>query len=77
MQFQFYCLDVTELEFRIVQSNPTLYQERVFLAIGQFHGIKHLILNLNSICNQITEFRKTDSNSQFCALISTFKRDIN
>jgi hypothetical protein len=52
----------------------TLGIGREFIVIVQFYGIACLIPNLNSICNQTTEFRKAGSNSQFCAPISTSKR---
>jgi hypothetical protein len=53
-----------------------LYWEKGFLVIVQFQGIGPLIPNLNSTCNQTTEFRKVDTNSQFCAPISTSKRGV-
>jgi hypothetical protein len=80
MKFQFYYLDVIELEFKIMQYNSTqfkgvmLYIGRVsFKLIVQFQGTGSLILNLNSMYNQTTEFRKVDSHSQFRAPISISK----
>jgi hypothetical protein len=44
-----------------------------FLVIVQYHIIDSLNLNLNSMFNQILEFKKIDFTCQFCALISTPK----
>jgi hypothetical protein len=40
--------------------SDALYCEKGFIVIVQFQGIAPLILNLNSTCNQTTEFRKVD-----------------
>jgi hypothetical protein len=40
-----------------------VYWKREFLVIVEFQGIMSLIPNLNSVCNQTTEFKKVDSNS--------------
>jgi hypothetical protein len=62
-------------EFHTIPRGEALYWERVS-SYSPIPGNLSLFSNLNSKCNQTIEFRKTDSNSQLCAPISTSKRSI-